>query len=76
MIKGAIRILLPNPHRVQDIGADLLALRDSGISREDWLASYFLADFSAIPLDPNQAVRRPVPAARRAKPAAVPEYPA
>ncbi|VVB73090.1 Uncharacterised protein [uncultured archaeon] len=38
MIKGAIRIKLPNPHRSQDIGADLLAriLRDSGISREEW----------------------------------------
>jgi hypothetical protein len=42
MTKGAIRIKLPNPHRGQDIGADLLAkiLRDSGISREEWFSIY------------------------------------
>lgn len=41
MTKGAIRIKLPNPHRGQDIGADLLAriLRDSGISREEWFSA-------------------------------------
>lgn len=41
MIKGAIRIKLPNPHHSQDIGADLLAriLRDSGISREEWFST-------------------------------------
>jgi hypothetical protein len=38
MTKGAIRVKLPNEHRGQDIGAELLAriLRDSGISRYEW----------------------------------------
>ena len=41
MIKGAIRIKLPNPHHGQEISADLLAriLRDSGISREKWFST-------------------------------------
>ena len=41
MIKGAVRIKLPNPHHGQDIGADLQAriLRDSGISREEWFST-------------------------------------
>lgn len=38
MTKGAIRVKLPNEHRGQDIGAELLAriLRDSGIKRDEW----------------------------------------
>jgi len=37
MIKGAVRIKLPNTHHGQDIGAELLAriLRDSGRSHEE-----------------------------------------
>jgi methylmalonyl-CoA mutase cobalamin-binding subunit len=38
MIRGAVRVKLPNPHHGHDIGVDLLAriLRDSGISRDEW----------------------------------------
>lgn len=38
MIKGELRLTLPNPHR-GDIAPALLAriLRQAGISREDWL---------------------------------------
>ena len=41
MIKGAVRIKLPNSHRGQEIGSELLAriLRDSGISREEWFSA-------------------------------------
>jgi len=37
MIKGTIRIRLPNPHK-DDIGVAILArvLRQAGISREEW----------------------------------------
>jgi len=37
MIRGTIRLKIPNPHR-QDIGIDLLAriLRQAEISREQW----------------------------------------
>lgn len=37
MIKGQLRVILPNPHR-GDIGRDLLAeiLREAGITREEW----------------------------------------
>ena len=38
MTKGAVRVKLPNQHRGQDIGVDLLVriLRDSVISRDEW----------------------------------------
>ncbi len=37
MIKGNIRLTLPNPHR-KEIGVDLLIriLRQAGISKEEW----------------------------------------
>ncbi|MDD4448000.1 MAG: hypothetical protein PHN61_10020 [Methanothrix sp.] len=40
MTKEAIRIKLPNEHRSQHIGAELLAriLRDSGIRRDEWFS--------------------------------------
>jgi predicted RNA binding protein YcfA (HicA-like mRNA interferase family) len=40
MIRGTVRITLPNPHR-QDVGVDLLVriLRQAGITREEWLAT-------------------------------------
>ena len=40
MTKGAIRVKLPNEHRGQDIGAELLAriLRDSGINLDEWFS--------------------------------------
>jgi len=40
MVRGAIRLILPNPHR-QEIGPDLLTrlLRQAGISREDWFSA-------------------------------------
>ncbi|MDM7935682.1 MAG: type II toxin-antitoxin system HicA family toxin [Methanothrix sp.] len=41
MVKGDIRVVIPNPHRGRDIGARLLAqiLKEAGISREDWLSA-------------------------------------
>jgi len=38
MVKGSLRLAIPNPHR-QVIGVDLLSriLGQAGISREDWL---------------------------------------
>jgi hypothetical protein len=38
VIKGELRLTIPNPHR-QDIAPPLLAriLRQAGIAREDWL---------------------------------------
>lgn len=38
MVKGELRLTIPNPHR-QDIAPPLLAriLRQAGIAREDWL---------------------------------------
>ncbi|MDA8240435.1 MAG: type II toxin-antitoxin system HicA family toxin [Nitrospiraceae bacterium] len=38
MIKGAVRLTLPNPHR-GEIGADLLdrLLKQAGIGRDAWL---------------------------------------
>ncbi len=38
MIRDAVRLTLPNPHR-REIGADLLdrLLKQAGISREAWL---------------------------------------
>jgi predicted RNA binding protein YcfA (HicA-like mRNA interferase family) len=40
MTKGKIRVKLPNVHRGQDVGAELLAriLRDSGIRRDEWFS--------------------------------------
>jgi len=40
MVKGTVRVKLPNRHHCQDIGVDLLAriLRDSGISRDEWFS--------------------------------------
>jgi hypothetical protein len=40
MVKGTVRVKLPNRHHSQDIGVDLLAriLRDSGISRDEWFS--------------------------------------
>jgi hypothetical protein len=40
MVRGAVRLILPNPHR-QDISIDLLAriLRQAEVSREAWLAT-------------------------------------
>jgi hypothetical protein len=37
MIKGDLKVRIPNPHR-GDIGKDLLALllREVGLSREEW----------------------------------------
>ncbi len=37
MVKGDLRLTLPNPHR-QDIGVDLLKkiLRQGGIQRDEW----------------------------------------
>ncbi len=37
MIRGQVRLVLPNPHR-GDIGRDLLSriLREAGVSREEW----------------------------------------
>jgi predicted RNA binding protein YcfA (HicA-like mRNA interferase family) len=37
MVKGSLRLTLPNPHK-QKIGVDLLMriLRQAGISREQW----------------------------------------
>lgn len=39
MIRGNVRLILPNPHR-GEISADLLVriLRQAGISREEWLS--------------------------------------
>jgi predicted RNA binding protein YcfA (HicA-like mRNA interferase family) len=39
MVRGSVRLILPNPHR-QEISADLLVrlLRQAGVSREEWLA--------------------------------------
>ncbi|HPJ85212.1 MAG TPA: type II toxin-antitoxin system HicA family toxin [Methanothrix sp.] len=39
MLKGSIRLMVPNPHR-GDISVDLLKkiLRQGEISREDWLS--------------------------------------
>ena len=38
MIRGALRLTIPNPHR-REIGIDLLAkiLKQAGITKEDWL---------------------------------------
>jgi hypothetical protein len=40
MVRGIIRIRIPNPHR-QEIGINLLVeiLREGGISREEWLST-------------------------------------
>lgn len=40
MIRGFVRVKLPNPHHGQDISVDLLAriLRDAEISREEWFS--------------------------------------
>jgi predicted RNA binding protein YcfA (HicA-like mRNA interferase family) len=40
MLKGELRLILPNPHR-GEIGVDLLSrlLRQAGITREAWEAS-------------------------------------
>lgn len=37
MVRGAVRLVLPNPHR-GDLGIDLLArvLRQAEVSREEW----------------------------------------
>jgi hypothetical protein len=37
MVRGTLRLRIPNPHG-EDIGAGLMArlLRDGGISREEW----------------------------------------
>ncbi len=37
MVKGTLRLRIPNPHR-GEIGGDLLAriLREAGISRDEW----------------------------------------
>jgi predicted RNA binding protein YcfA (HicA-like mRNA interferase family) len=39
MVRGTVRLILPNPHR-QEVGPDLLTrlLRQAGISREDWFS--------------------------------------
>lgn len=39
MLKGNLRLTIPNPHR-QKIGTDLLLriLRQAGISREEWIS--------------------------------------
>jgi hypothetical protein len=39
MIRGALVLTMPNPHR-REIGSDLLVriLRQAGISRDEWLA--------------------------------------
>ena len=39
MVRGSIRLVLPNPHR-GEIGVDLLKriLRQAGIEEEEWLA--------------------------------------
>ena len=39
MVRGALRVRIPNPHR-GDIGRDLLAriLREAGVSRDEWEA--------------------------------------
>jgi len=41
MVKGDIRVAIPNPHRDKDIGVRLLVqiLKEAGISREDWLSA-------------------------------------
>lgn len=41
MIRGIVRVKLPNPHHGQDISVDLLAriLRDAEISREEWFSA-------------------------------------
>jgi predicted RNA binding protein YcfA (HicA-like mRNA interferase family) len=38
MVKGIVRLALPNPHR-KEIGVDLLSriLKQAGISRTEWL---------------------------------------
>ena len=38
MLKGNLRLAIPNPHR-QEIGIDLLMriLRQAGVTREDWI---------------------------------------
>ena len=40
MVRGATRLILPNPHR-HEISADLLAriLRQAGVSREEWFSA-------------------------------------
>ena len=40
MIKGKLRITIPNPHK-KEIGIDLLSriLRQAGISKKDWISS-------------------------------------
>jgi predicted RNA binding protein YcfA (HicA-like mRNA interferase family) len=39
MAKGDDSVIIPNSHRGEDIGVDLLTkvLKQAGISREDWL---------------------------------------
>ena len=41
MVKGDIRVAIPNSHRDKDIGVRLLVqiLKEAGISREDWLSA-------------------------------------
>lgn len=40
MVRGPVRLVLPNPHR-QAISADLLTrlLRQAGVTREEWLSA-------------------------------------
>lgn len=40
MLRGEVRLILPNPHR-QDIGSSLLArlLTQAGLSRDEWEAT-------------------------------------
>ena len=39
MVRGAVRLILPNPHR-QEISPDLLSriLRQAGIERDEWFS--------------------------------------
>ena len=41
MAKGDISVIIPNPHRGEDIGASLIAriLKQAAISRQEWLDS-------------------------------------
>jgi predicted RNA binding protein YcfA (HicA-like mRNA interferase family) len=39
MVRGSVRLILPNPHR-QEVSTDLLSrlLRQAGIEREEWFS--------------------------------------
>jgi len=41
MVKGNIRVTIPNPHHGKEIGTRLLAqiLRSADISRDEWLSA-------------------------------------